>query len=254
MLGKLFKYDLKNILKFISVFYIITLVLSVLTRFFINQSSPLIVFIIGKILSGTLISMFASIIINCFMRLLLKTFTQGVYADESYLTHTLPVTKSEIYFSKALTAITVLLTSFGVIIISTFIAYYTDARWQTVKQIIFFGNTKTVILLAVIVLFLEFINLIQCSFTGIILGHRQNSGKAIMSVIFSIAAITISQIIVLLILAIISIFNDELRSLFTSNANITTSVFYIIIPIYILLICGCAAINIKLLKKGVDVE
>ena len=48
MLGKLIKYDIKNILKFISVFYIITLIISVITRIFLNYDSPFIVFLIGK--------------------------------------------------------------------------------------------------------------------------------------------------------------------------------------------------------------
>lgn len=258
MLGKLLKYDLKSTLKFISVFYAITIFLSVLTRFFINSESPFIVFLIGKILSGTVISMFASILINCVMRIWLKSFSRGVYGDESYLTHTLPVTKTQIYFSKFLTALIIAALSICVIISCAFIAYYTEARWEMLKQMLFMGDTGIITVLAAVLVFLEFINLIQCGFTGIILGHRQNHGKAGFSVLFAIIAETVSQIAVLIFAGCAALFSADFKQLFTATATLTQDVMYRVfaadIAIYVLIIAVIAALNVKLLKKGVDVE
>ena len=46
-------------------------------------------------------SMVASILINTMMRSWIR-FRDSIYKDESYLTHTLPVTKNNIYNSKFL--------------------------------------------------------------------------------------------------------------------------------------------------------
>ena len=55
--------------------------------------------IIGEICQGAMFSMMISAIINNLMRMWVR-FKQNLYGDESYLTHTLPVTKASIYLSK----------------------------------------------------------------------------------------------------------------------------------------------------------
>ena len=257
MLVKLLKYDLTKILKFISVFYIITLTLSILTRFFINTDSPFIVFIIGRILSGAVISMFANILINCIMGIWIRSFARNVYRDESYLTHTLPVTKKQIYLSKFLCVIIVAAISIAVITVCAFIAYYTDARWQIIKQMFFIDNNAALItLLSVLTVFLELINLIQCGFTGIILGHRQNSAKVGLSVLFAFVAQIVTQIIVLAFTGIAALISNDFRQLFQSQTAAVEiqKILYWIIPVYIIIIVFTAMLNIKILNKGVDVE
>ena len=248
--------SLKKNLKFLSIFYIITAVLSVLTRLFINTDSPLILLIIGKILSGALISLFANILINAVMGLWIKSFARGVYGDESYLTHTLPVTKTQIYLSKFLTSLIVAAVSICVIIACAFIAYYTEDRWAIVKM--YLGNAKIITVLAAISIFLEFINLIQCGFTGIIIGHRQNRGKAGFSILFSAVAETVTQVIVLIFTACAAIFSSDFRMLFKTNALPTQEQLYFVftleITVYVLIIVFNALLNVKLLNKGVDVE
>ena len=58
MLKKLLKYDLKNIFKFLIIFYSLTLFFGVLTRIFLNIENSFIMNIIGQICSGVTISMF----------------------------------------------------------------------------------------------------------------------------------------------------------------------------------------------------
>lgn len=258
MLGKLLKYDLKKNLKFLSIFYIITLFLSILTRIFINTQSPLILFIIGRILSGALIALFANILINCVMGLWIRSFTRGVFGDESYLTHTLPVTKTQIYLSKFFATLIISAISICVIIGTAFIGYYTEARWEALKQMLFMGDTAIITVLAAVLVFLELINLIQCGFTGIILGHRQNRAKTGFSVLFAVIAETLSQIAVVAFAGCAALFSTDFKQLFTKGAAISLDVLYTVfavdIAIYLLIIAIVALINVRLLKKGVDVE
>ena len=255
MLGKLLKYDLKKLLKFLCVFYIITLAISILTRIFINTQTPFMVFLIGRILSGTLISMFASILINCLMGLWIKSFATGVYRDESYLTHTLPVTKTQMYLSKFFTAVITAFLCMAVIVATAFTAYYTKERWLTVKQTFFMGESGWFTVLILAIFFLEFVNLIQCGYTGIILGHRMNTGKVGFSVLFAFLADTASQMIVLAFAAVAALVNVDFKALFTSrNIQVAKGVLITLVPVYIAVIAVTALINIKLLKRGVDVE
>ena len=90
MLKKLLKYDLKDVYKILIIFYALSLFFDVLTRMFLNIDNSFILQVIGKICSGTTIAMIFNILINNLMRLWVR-FKNNFYGDESYLTHTLPV-------------------------------------------------------------------------------------------------------------------------------------------------------------------
>ena len=184
----------------------------------------------------------------------MKSFRQGIYGDESYLTHTLPVKKSDIYLSKFFTSVIISGISIAVIILCALIAYYTEERWQYLKQMFSSTNVFTKAVLAIILIFLELINLIQCGFTGIILGYRRNSGKAVFSILFALLAVTTSSIIMLICMALTALISEDFKQLFTSNPDISQKVFYYSIAIYALIISGFALLNIKTLNKGVNIE
>ena len=56
MLRKLLKYDLKNLFKFLSIFYILTLFFGILTRVFLGFENSFILLVIGKICNGVMIA------------------------------------------------------------------------------------------------------------------------------------------------------------------------------------------------------
>ena len=99
MLNKLLKYDLKYMLKNMSIFYILAILFAISTRIFFSLIQTTIINLISQICVGCMFSMLASILINVIMRSWVRIIDSG-YKDESYLTHTLPVTKKEIYNSK----------------------------------------------------------------------------------------------------------------------------------------------------------
>ena len=99
MLNKLLKYDLKYMIKNMAIFYILSIFFAITTRILFNMDQSVIINIIGQISVGCMFSMIASTLINTMMRSWVR-FRNSLYKDESYLTHTLPVTKSELYNSK----------------------------------------------------------------------------------------------------------------------------------------------------------
>ena len=132
MLGKLLKYDLKNIFKFLAIFYSLALFFATLTRIFFSIENSLVMNIIAQICSGTAISMMFSILINNLMRMWVR-FKHNLYGDESYLTHTLPVKKHTLYLSKSIVAVITLFTSVVVIGGTLFIAYYSKENIEILK-------------------------------------------------------------------------------------------------------------------------
>jgi hypothetical protein len=64
MLNKLLKYDLKYMIKNMSVFYILAVFFAILTRIYFSLNQTVIVNIIGQISVGCMFSMVGSILIN----------------------------------------------------------------------------------------------------------------------------------------------------------------------------------------------
>ena len=263
MLNKLLKYDLKYMIKNMSVFYILVLFFSITTRILFSINQSVIVSIIGQISVGCMFSMIANILINVVMRSWVR-FRDSIYKDESYLTHTLPVTKNDIYNSKFIQALIFFIVSFIIIVISLFIAYYTKDRWILLKNYInsittgLGINTLLFVISMIIVIFLEIFNAIQSGFLGIILGYKRNNNKIGFSMLFGFIAYLLSQSIVLLLLFIVGLFNSNIMNLFKSNIILTDGTFKLLVILAIILyliIIGLMSIICKIVfNKGVNIE
>lgn len=263
MLKKLLKYDLNNVYKVLIVFYILSLFFAILTRIFLNIEHSFVINVIGKICSGVTISMIANILINNLMRLWVR-FKNNLYADESYLTHTLPIEKKTLYLSKILVALISLFISILVIGLTLFIAYYSKENIQLVKKILLpivetYNSTIIKVLLAFLfIFFLEFTNALQVGYTGIILGHKMNSNKTAFSILYGFISYMMLQIFGLLSIFVVSLFNKDLMNLFITNEIINIEmikvIIYLSIIIYSLTLLINYFINIKLFKDGVNVD
>lgn len=263
MLKKLIKYDLKNIYKVLIIFYSLSLLFAILTRIFLSIEGSFIINIIGKVCSGVTISMMFNILINNIMRLWAR-FKQNLYGDESYLTHTLPVTKETLYNSKIVSAFITLFTSILVIALTLFIAYYSKENIETLKGFLLpleevYNTTIIKILLAFfLVFFLEIYNALQTGYTGIILGHKKHNIKTGYSVIYGFITYTLSQLFNLVIIFIFALFNSEIMNLFFTkemiSVDIIKTIVFIAIFSYTLTLILNYFINLKLFKKGVNVD
>ena len=263
MLNKLLKYDLKYMLKNMSVFYILTLFFAITTRILFSLNQTIIVNILGQISVGCMFSMLVNILINTMMRSWIR-FRDSIYKDESYLTHTLPVTKNDIYNSKFIQTLIFFIVGFLIILLSLFITYYTKDRWIMLKDLIstittgLEFNTTLFVISLIVIIFLEIFNAIQCGFLGIILGYKRNNSKIGFSVLFGVISYLISQSIVLLLVFIVGLFNSSIMNLFTSNILLDTSSFKLLIIlaiiIYLLIIILMSILCKKEFSKGVNIE
>ena len=263
MLNKLLKYDLKYMIKNMSVFYILAIFFSVLTRILFSLDETVIVKIISQISNGCMIAMLANIVVNVMMRSWVR-FRESIYKDESYLTHTLPVTKNNIYNSKFLQTLIFFIFSFAVVILCLFITYYTKDRWELLKLYIdkittgLNMNAWFFVMGMLGVVFLEFFNAIQCGFLGIIIGHRFNNAKLGYSVAFGFIAYLVSQSLVLLLTFIVALFDEGMMGLFKNEPLMDTSALKLLIILavilYIVIIIIMSVICKKIFNKGVNIE
>lgn len=263
MLNKLLKYDLKYMVKNMSIFYILSIFFAITTRILFNLKQSVIINIIGQISVGCMFAMLANTLINTIMRSWIR-FRDSIYKDESYLTHTLPVTKNDIYNSKFIQTLIFFVVGFFVILISLFIAYYTKDRWIDLKNLIstittsLEFNTTLFVLSFAAIIFLEIFNGIQCGFFGMILGHKKNNNKLGFSILFGFITYLLSQSIVLLVIFIVGLFNTNIMDLFTSNVLLDISSFKLLIVlsilIYSVIIILMSILCKKEFNKGVNIE
>ena len=264
MLNKLLKYDLKYMIKNMSVFYILAIFFAIITRILSLLDQSVMIGILTKISSGCVIAMIANIIINVMMRSWIR-FRDSLYKDEAYLTHTLPVTKNALYNSKLLQALIFFFVGFVIVIITLFIAYYTKDTWHSIKLYIktittgFNMSTAFFIIMAILVIFLELFNAIQCGFLGIILGYKRNNAKLGFSVLYGFITYLIAQTIVLGLVFVYGLFDPTVMELFkTTTININVDAFkllaILVSILYLIIIFSMSIICKKILNKGVNVE
>ena len=264
MLTKLLKYDLKYMIRNMSIFYILSIFFAILTRILFNIDKSVIVSILGQISNGCMIAMIANIIINTMMRSWVR-FRDSLYKDESYLTHTLPVTKNELYNSKFIQTLIFFFVGFIIILLSLFITYYSKTNWLVItnyiKTITIGLNMSTAffVSMTILIIFLEIFNAIQCGFLGIILGYKKNNGKLGYSVLFGFITYLIAQTLVLALVFIYGLFDSTVMELFkTATINIDVTAFKVLAVVaailYLIIIFVMSIICKIELNKGVDIE
>ena len=262
MLKKLLKYDLIFIYKVLGILYAISIFFAICTRVFGYFDSIPFMNFMAYFSGGVVIGMVFSILINNLIRFWVR-FVINFYGDESYLTHTLPVSKRSLFLSKFLASLITLVTSMLVIFISTLLAYnYVDLLKQLMGMIKELLHYSPVALLAAIlaIFLLEAVYIFQVGVTGIILGHKMSSGKIGFSVLFAFVCYIICNIMVLIIVVGIGLLNPELRSvLFSSTptlptASILNGIFIGATLEYLILNIILYVLNNRWFCKGVNVE
>ncbi len=264
MLVKLLKYDLKYMIRNMSVFYILAVFFAITTRILFNMNQSVIINIIGQISVGCMFSMVASTLINTMMRSWIR-FRDSLYKDEAYLTHTLPVRKNELYNSKFIQTLIFFFVGFAVVLLSLSITYYSEDNWVAIANYVktittgLNMSTSFFVFMTVILVFLELFNAIQCGFFGIILGHKKNSGKLGYSVLFGFIIYLIAQAIVLALVFMYGLFDSSIMELFkTTTVNIDVQAFKVLAVVasvlYLVIIISMSILCKKSLSKGVNIE
>ena len=128
MIKKLLKYDLKNIYKVLLLLYSLTIICAIGSKISSSNNESFIILNILNISFNILTFSSMAIILVYNMIKLWSRFKNSVYGGESYLTHTLPITKNDIYISKILTALITVTTSVLVSFIAFLIIYGVPQR------------------------------------------------------------------------------------------------------------------------------
>lgn len=249
MLTKLLKYDLKWSYKLLSIFYLLSLILTGLAKIFLSFENSFLIHLIGKIsLFSTLILLVVTIINNILSSFI--RFVKNIYKDEAYLTHTLPVSEKNIFLSKVLSSIITLLTSFLI----GFICLYILNDFNLTET---FNIDKTLIIKSCIILFLETIFILLIGYFGIIIGHKSNNKKTLKSIIIAIVSYFIMQALTLLLILLYGTINPDFMNLFTNqNANIETleKILTFSIIIYLIYNSFLYIISKKCYLKGINID
>lgn len=264
MLKKLLKYDLLWKLKIIAIFCCLGFIFFTLGMLLSLIKDSVIFSIIAGIFKGACVAMFANALFNSLFTSWARNVS-NLYKDESYLTHTLPVTKNELLASKVLSQTILIVATGTLLILSIFVMYINKDVFESLKTLIQFTsealNTSVAMLLITFLLLvlLELLFIAFCGNFGIIFGHRFNKYKTLKSVIYAILAYFIQNSIILILLLFVSIFDKGIYNLFFTG---TTAVDYssLMITAYICigayLVSGIALyiLTNKIFNKGVNVD
>lgn len=264
MLGKLLKYDLKWCYKpTLLIFYIMSILSAIITRLVNLIDNSFIFYIIGKICIGVTIAMIVNVLINNFMRVWARVRI-NLYKDEAYLTHTLPISRGKIFLAKTWAAIITMITSFLVILLTLFIAFFTKDTWQILKEymestaLYFNSSVSSVVIVLAVTVFCEFLFLMMAGILGIVIGNRSNNLKLLKSVIFGVLLYMIASSLSIAGVYVAGLINPEVMELFNSTTNISTKslkiVSYFAIGIYLVYDVIYYFIGKKVLNKGVNVD
>lgn len=183
LFGKLFKYDLARLLKSLAPFYIISLSLALIARVCLG-TDHLVLPTVGWWLRFFSIGAAASGLVNCIIRAWVF-FTANFYKDESYLTHTLPVTRRALYLSKTLAAVANLLVAFAVVIVCVAICFYTQENWNgLVDYLGYVGmpyqmSAGELSAFALVAFFLQLTTLLSLGCTSLVLGYQHNKQRMV---------------------------------------------------------------------------
>lgn len=255
------KYDIKNITKILWIMYVIALPLAVATRLLSLGKEIQIINILSKILLGCTFSAIANILVNTFVHIL-RVFIGNFYKDESYLTHTLPVTKQQLFFSKYFSSILVILASVLVCIVSLLITFYSKEFMQQAKAFLEYSisgfDIPVVLFLSLTgaLLFLQICTIISMAFGAIIKANTYNEQRLFKGLLWFFLYYLGAGIIFFLLTCLVFLVSGNITNLFAEEIpkNAILILFGISISYYFVISVAYYFISLKLFKKGVNVD
>ena len=263
MLNKLFKYDFKWITKVLYIYYIVIAFVSIalkIVEHFVNTDPSLLLVIVDKTLVSLFIGAVASVMINTIMRIWARCVS-NFYKDESYLTHTLPVTKSELFNSKVLAGICSLLLSTLVIVVCLAFIYLNKSSIESIKimwnSLVAAYNLPFAVCFVIgfiLIIVLEVIYMMMCGVLGITIGHRFNNYKMLKSILIGLVSYGLLSLVSLIIVFIITkyveadVVNGFPSMSYIGSMGTTALIIYTVYNIVYYLIAK------KVFNKGVNVE
>ena len=222
MLGKVLKYDLKALCRYLIPLYAVLFGLGIMIRllgFFDNVS--IIAIICGLMIVALVVLSCLSFVVNGIFSV--KYYLENLFKDEGYLTHTLPVKKGTLLFSKVLASLVTFSMTALVLIISLIVAFYQKGLFVDVVKVLnlsIYGMTVYEFLLFMIVYgIIGYVATILMVYAAIAIGYSRSSNKLVSSVVWGLIFYFVMEFLYLGLLGIIMIINP------TFISNLDNSVF-----------------------------
>lgn len=264
MLKKLLKYDLKWIYKVILVFYALAIFFALLSFGLSKAENSTLLSVLAQISCGFTVAMVANCIVNSIMRSWVR-FRNNMYKDESYLTHTLPVSRHTIFLSKTLSSLICTFISTAVSAVCIILCYYNnDMIKESVKSMLgsladSFGVSKAAVLtFLVFIVFLEIMFILLSGYNGIISGHKFNKMKMAKSIIFGFVVYLAFNILTIGVICLAGVFDDRIMKMITSADSVDVSAvkvcLVVALAVYAVYNLVLYAIGSKCLEKGVNID
>ena len=261
MLTKLLKKDLKKNMSWMWILFVSTIGLAGITRGCRELGYSVAFFkIVTVVLEGLFYSLAINSIIQPFLRNFLN-FHKSFYSDESYLTHTLPVTKNQLINSKYLTALIEMLAGFATIIVSILIMYarpgFTDVLKLFISTVIT-GNFSLILVISlfitlVIVEFLMFLSIINFS---IVVAYKSKENRKMKTFLIAAACALVALAILAICMLIVLLINGIkiTSSILVLSSSAMYSVIITAIIIYSIVTILFYFLTKHHFNKGVNVD
>lgn len=261
MMKSLVKHDLKKMFKVLVYIYVICIALAGITRLINIGKNIQAIAIIGGIFAGLTYSAIASVLVNTFVHIL-RVFICGFYRDESYLTHTLPVSKNKLLLSKYLASLIVILASVLVCILSLGIVLYSESLIQAIKGMLevavsgFDMSIGGFLTLMIFIIFSQICSMMSMAFCAIIIANTYNTKKVVKGLIwffaFYFGAMNLLLIIAVIGFAITGNLSQLFANVLSQGAFIGIMVLGLVM--YIIYAIIFYLISNKIFNKGVNVD
>lgn len=215
MLGKVLKYDLKWMAK-----YLIPLYLIIIAGAFVIRALDLLenyfdfITIFYAIMSVVFVlAIIVGFIYMAFMNI--KRYLDNLFKTEGYLTHTLPAKKGTLLLSKLLMVIITFISTIIVFVLSIFVAYYVPGLLDVFDSLINYiraNNLGLLFIVTLVILILEYFFYMFLVFASISIGYSKNGNKNINSLIWAIILYVLVQIVNFIFLFIFFLMNADMES------------------------------------------
>lgn len=219
MVRKLIKYDFSSYLKLLLPVQLILLGIAALNRIiqlFEDKSSTVYNIVFGSSVSLYVVSIIVALVLTFIVSIV--RFYQGMYSNEGYLSHTLPVTPTQHIFSKLITTMLFYLGTIASILLSFIIVTLGEMNIEIMKAAGFLigryteysdGNFILYLIEFVLLIFVSFISSTLCMYFCISVGQLAKKRKILLAFGAYFGLYIISQIIGTILIIIFSTLNYE---------------------------------------------
>lgn len=263
MLAKLLKYDLKRMYRQIIVVYLLALAAALLTRltdFSLDGDATVITVLHVLCYNAAYILCVGIAFMTCII--VWRDFRRQMYGDESYLTHTLPITIKTLWGAKFIESIMMVLSSVLVVGVVILIMSGTNGSVNVAQMVFGYNNEGVAQLFALAVaVLMQWTFIMQSGLVGIIIANRMPERRGLHAVAWGMIIYMTGIVAMLLVLLIwdritfvdISI-TESLETQIARSQSMMLSMFYGVGALYVVLTALTYLLNYKILSRGVNID